>query len=150
VIVVKSDKEFRESLHAATWSEIYGEWRFLDISELNIKIELDFFLPFIEEEKLVQFSEIAWKGMNFPLDMRRDNCVCCDGKRYKECDISFPGILLENAPNQYGLRYRMVDGKHRLDKLISMGKKESFFRIVKYERVKPELIQVLKQMGEDK
>ena len=49
------------------------------------------------------------------------NCICCNGERYKRCDTKYPGIVLDNASNNPMKRYRLLDGKHRLRKLIDRG-----------------------------
>lgn len=147
MIVAKSEKQFREALHDADISENYGDWRFTDITNLSLRIELGFFIPFIAGEKIIKFSDIAWKGMNLPLTMRRENCICCDGFKYRNCDESFSGILLKHAPNPFNLKYRMIDGKHRMEKLLLQGKTKSSFRIVEYKKIKPKLKSILEQIG---
>lgn len=140
--------KFKDEYHAATWHDVYGDWRFFDISEFDLRIETEFLYSLIESEKIINFSDIAWKGKNLHKDLRGKNCFCCGGKRYELCDTSFPGIIVEGAPNPFNLKYRLVDGKHRIEKLISEGKTKSLFNIIKYERVKFNLKPIVEQWEE--
>ena len=74
----------------------------------------------ISEDKLKKIShkEICWIGMD---DVNAEQ----QGKRYKECDIEFPCILLINAPNPKNMKYRMIDGKHRMAKM----KKQNIIKV---------------------
>lgn len=114
----------------------YGDWRITEITEEDLIIEVGFLLPMISYTKTVKFSDIAWKGKDFPETQRKNNCVCCGGERYRSCDTSFPGILLHNGPNPMGLPYRMMDGKHRVEKMLDDGLHESTFYIIKYDTFK--------------
>jgi hypothetical protein len=137
---IKSESIFLESSHAAFNEFSYGDWRFVDITDLNLQIQNSFFISFIEYEKIVDFSYVAWKGKNLSQNERKDNCICCNGLRYQNCDTSFPGILIRGAPNPFNLEYRMVDGKHRIEKLISQKKSKSLFYIIEYEKIREEIL----------
>ena len=67
----------------------------------------------------VKLSDIAWKGFNLDMSVRGENCICCDGDRFRDCDSTKPGILLEGIKNPGGRKYRCLDGKHRIEALLS-------------------------------
>ena len=125
--------------HAAAYSPHYGDWRLPEIYSLDLKIGVDLLLEMIEYQEVVDFSEIAFKGMDKPLTSRRENCKCCGGRRYVNCDPSIPGILVKDGPNPFDLPYRMVDGKHRIERLIAEGETKSLFNVITYSKVKREL-----------
>lgn len=52
---------------------------------------------------------------------------------------SFPGILVKDCPNPFDLPYRLVDGKHRVERAIAQGQTKSLFNVITYNRVKLEL-----------
>ena len=77
----------------------YGDWT-LDGKEyyLNIKD----FLPILNDKTgfhRVELSDIAWKGFDLDMSLRADNCVCCNGNRFRDCNPTMPGILLEGIEN---------------------------------------------------
>jgi hypothetical protein len=117
----------------------YGDWRLHEISTLDFTIEVTTLLMMIEYQEVVNFSDIAFKGRDNPLSQRRENCICCNGERYKNCDPSFPGILVKDCPNPFDLPYRLVDGKHRVERAIARGQTKSLFNVITYNRVKLEL-----------
>ena len=140
--------KFDLGTHDAIQSPRYGDWRLHEISSLDFTIEVTTLMMMIECQEVVNFSDIAWKGKDKSLDDRRENCICCGGKRYTNCDPSFPGILIKDCPNPFGLPYRLVDGKHRVERLIARGQKKSLFNIISYNRVKSELKPALTQWEE--
>ena len=130
---------FKFGDHAAVNSSYYGDWRLPEIYSLDLKIVVDLLLEIVEFQEVVNFSDIAFKGIDKPLTSRRENCACCDGKRYVNCDPSIPGILIKDGPNPFDLPYRMVDGKHRIERLIARGETESLFNVITYDTLKLEL-----------
>jgi hypothetical protein len=51
--------------------------------------------------------------------------------RYIKCDISYPGIVVEDAPNPFSKKYRMIDGSHRMAKmLLETLIRESYFYVL--------------------
>lgn len=112
--------------HTATVSYCYGDWRIHAISMGALTLDLQSLLPLLTEDRLftVDFEDIAWKGKHLPNRYVGENCLCCDGERYHKADTSFPCILLEGANNPYDLRYRALDGKHRLQRLVDAGETE--------------------------
>ena len=137
---VKSDLGTHDAIQSP-----YGDWRLHEISSLDFTIEVNTLLMMVEFQEVVNFEDIAFKGMDYPLNQRRENCVCCDGERYTNCDPSFPGILIKDCPNPFNLPYRLADGKHRIERLIARGQKKSLFNVITYNRVKSELKPALTQ-----
>ena len=90
--------------------------------------------------KMINHDRIGWKGMHFPKEYFFKTL---DSKRYDNCDISYPCILVENAPNPYNKKYRMIDGKPRIAKMRQIGIQKSLFYVLqpaKIERyLKPKL-----------
>jgi len=121
---------FEGQYHDCTISE-YGDW---SISGIPTKIHLRNIQHLLTEDKLreVSFDEIAFKGKHFT-NLRGPMCLCCDGARYYSAKIKFPGILVEGMENPYELKYRMIDGKHRIEKMIDHGKKSSIFYVIKLQ-----------------
>ena len=114
-------------IHDATIDN-YGDWR---INGESLRIELDNYRHLLTEDRLrwVSFDEIAFRGRHFT-NLRGPMCMCCDGSRYYSANIKFPGIIVENMDNPYNLKYRMIDGKHRMEKMIDRGMTISHFYVL--------------------
>ena len=87
-----------------------GDWT-IDGHAVRIPLSRIMEVAELKTPQVIAFDNICWKGMHThhsdPLD--RD---------YHHCDISFPGIIVEDAPNPANLKYRMVDGIHRMRKML--------------------------------
>jgi len=120
------------SLHL--FSPVYGDWSFNGIEGF---IYLERLRPFLTEKRLkkIKIDEIGWKGRHLS-EEKSINCPCCNGKRYKKCDINIPGIVSFNAPNPYGKKYRMIDGKHRIRKRLNNGFTDGLFYVFTYKEIK--------------
>ena len=84
-------------------------------------------------------NDIAWKGRHHYPHNTGLNCYCCKerpSQRYLEADVSHPGIVLLDAPNPYGLKYRMIDGRHRIMKLLDNGETTGKYYVINFEDVK--------------
>jgi len=82
---------------------------------------------------LISHDEIAWWFMDEP-ERKKD-------KRYETSNIRIPGIVALDAINPYNKRYRMIDGSHRMAKMLLETKiRESLFYVITkeelYERVR--------------
>jgi len=116
--------------------DVYGDWT-LDGKEyyLNIKD----LLPILNENTgfyRVELSDIAWKGFDLDMSLRADNCPCCNGNRFRECNPTMPGILLEGTSNPGGRRYRCLDGKHRIEALLSYEQTLGTFYILNMDHIR--------------
>ncbi len=106
----------------------YGDWT-VDGQFYYIYLETIQHLLTKDRLREVLFDDIAFKGKHFT-NLRGPMCLCCDGARYYSAQIKFPGILVEGMENPYGSRYRMIDGKHRLEKRINNGEISSIFYVL--------------------
>jgi len=107
-----------KGFHICTNSKFQGDW---SINGNNCVINLFYLKPFLLEERLtiIKHSEIAYKGIS-------------NQKRYEKCDISFPGIVCE-CENPLNLKYRLIDGNHRMVKMKNNNIYESLFYVIKRE-----------------
>ena len=88
----------------------------------------------------IKLDDIAWKGKhNFPY-LSGNKCSCCNGSRYINCDIRYPPIIASSAPNPYNNKYRMIDGRHRIQKMLFGGLKESLFYVFDFDELRPHII----------
>lgn len=116
--------------------EAYGDWT-LDGKEyyLNLRDMLS-----VLNEKTgfhrVELSDIAWKGFDLDMSLRVDNCVCCNGNRFRSCDPIMPGVLLEGIENPGGRKYRCLDGKHRIEALLSYQQTHGSFYILNFDHIR--------------
>ena len=62
-------------------------------------------------------------------------CICCGCERYHNCDIKFPGIVVE-ASNPSNKKYRLLDGKHRIRKMIDKCIDQSLFYVLNLENIR--------------
>jgi len=116
--------------------DVYGDWT-LDGKEYYLNLlEL---LPVLNEKTgyhRVPLSDIAWKGFDLDMSLRADNCICCMGNRFRESDPLRPGILLEGISNPGGRKYRCIDGKHRIEALLSYEQTLGTFYILNMDHIK--------------
>ena len=101
------------------------------------RIYLEKIKPFLKKNRLekLNIDEIGWKGKHLS-EEESINCPCCNGERYRKCDINIPGIVSINTPNPYNKKYRMIDGKHRIRKRLNNGHKHGFFYVFTYGEIK--------------
>jgi len=56
--------------------------------------------------------------------------------RLAEADTAYPCIALVDAPNPSDRKYRLIDGNHRIHKLICEGKHEARFHVFELDEVR--------------
>lgn len=98
---------------------VYGDW---SLDDKIYDLYLHDLLPVLNDKTgfhYVKLNDIAWKGFDLDMSVRGENCICCDGDRFRDCDSTKPGILLEGIKNPGGRKYRCLDGKHRIEALLS-------------------------------
>lgn len=114
-----------------------GNWQF-EGHELKV-LDLTFIVQnMLTEDRLktIKLKEIAWRHKhNFPYGVG-ENCKCCGGEAYKNCDPNVPGIIAYNCPNPYDNKYRMLDGRHRIMRLLFEGKTKSKFYVFDFNEIK--------------
>ena len=112
--------------------KLYGDWRLLEISSDSLSLELIDLVPILNQKdvKLIKLNDIAWRGFNLNMNQRGSNCLCCNGLRFKSCDSTSSGILLEGFKNPGKRKYMCIDGKHRIESLLSHNLKTGTFFIL--------------------
>jgi len=116
--------------------KVYGDWT-LEGKEYYLR--LSNLLSILNEKTgfhRVELSDIAWKGFDLDMSLRADNCTCCNGNRFRDCNPTMPGILLEGIPNPGGRKYRCIDGKHRIEALLSYEQILGTFYILNMDHIR--------------
>jgi len=115
---------------------VYGDWT-LDGKEYSLNI-VDL-LPILNDKTgfhRIKLSDIAWKGFDLDMSLRADNCICCNGNRFRDCNPIMPGVLLEGIENPGGRKYRCLDGKHRIEALLSYEQTIGTFYILNMDHIR--------------
>tara|TARA_R100001594_G_scaffold147671_2_gene201103 strand:+ start:594 stop:938 length:345 start_codon:yes stop_codon:yes gene_type:complete len=86
-----------------------------------------------ENLKTINHIEIGWKGMYLDKSKINENCICCKGERYYKCNINLPCIVADNVLNPHGKKYRLIDGKHRINCMRDLGITSSQFYVITKE-----------------
>lgn len=100
-----------------------GQWQLTE--GVDQYVEVRDTIPYLlnRDPIMILHDQIAWKCMDDP-SAKLDN-------RYIKCDISYPGIVVEDAPNPFSKKYRMIDGSHRMAKmLLETLIRESYFYVL--------------------
>ena len=107
--------------HVASVTNTEGDWR-LGGYERSV-IELKNLMPLLTKDRLenIKLDDIAWKGKKLYPNKSGNNCYCCGGIKYQRCDTKYPLIIAKNALNPFNNSYRMIDGMHRIQKLLLNG-----------------------------
>ena len=129
---------FLEGYHSFSYSKDYGDWT---IGNGSCAIKVSDLAPLLKPERLkvLEHVDIAWLGCNLKEGIRED-CLCCQGERYKKCDTKYPGIIVQDIPNPFWRKYTLIDGKHRMQKIRASGVTESPFYLLKFLDIKRFLI----------
>ena len=125
-------------IHFAGIDDKYGDWR---ISDNDLYLNLKDIEHLLKKEKLknININDIAWKGRYLSKSKKGKNCICCGGKRYINSKIEIPGVLIKNLPkqyNKYNKKYRMIDGKHRIEKIKYNNIYNSKFYVLEFDEIK--------------
>ena len=121
--------KFIYTTFSGNWT-IDGKYKILDMEYITDN------MPSEDRIKIIKHKEIAWRNKHhFPYGSG-DNCPCCNGKKFRECDPNIPGIISYNCPNPYDNKYRMLDGRHRIMRLLFEGKTESKFYVFDFNEIK--------------
>jgi hypothetical protein len=135
---------YKNHAHLAKFNKREGNWEFPRSDgkigfACVIRIEHIHHLLIDSRLKMIDLCDIAWKGKHLFPHYTGDNCYCCKGEsdpKNKNADPSYPGIILENAPNPYDNKYRMIDGRHRIMKLLHSGVTSSQYYVLDYDEIK--------------
>ena len=119
---------YNKKTHAAIKNDLERDW---SISDQSLHLFMEDILHLLIDNNLknVLLSDIGWKG-------KHDLSLITKNLRYKNADPYIPGIIAFNAPNPYNDKYRMIDGKHRIHKLVSQNIKESEFYVLDFKDIK--------------
>ena len=115
---------------------VYGDWT---LNGKEYYLNLNDLLPVLNDKTgfhRVELSDIAWKGFDLDMNLRADNCICCNGNRFRECIPTMPGVLLEGVENPGGRKYRCLDGKHRIEALLSYEQTIGTFYILNMDHIR--------------
>lgn len=102
------------------------EWKinnkagYIDCKKLFDYVKIYKILP-----ESIDFSQISYKKLG-NLDRELP--------RYKLANIKYP-MIVSQLSNPDGLPYRLIDGRHRIDKLMSNGNNSALFYIIPAETV---------------
>tara|TARA_R100000734_G_C3286787_1_gene79338 strand:+ start:450 stop:875 length:426 start_codon:yes stop_codon:yes gene_type:complete len=69
------------------------------------------------------------------MGLRGEDCPCCAGKKHSRVDIANPCVVIKNMPNPRGKLYRIVDGRHRFEKMRIQGMTESQMYVIEYSDI---------------
>ena len=122
--------------HVASVTNIEGDWR-LGGYERSV-IELKNLMPLLTKYRLknIKLDDIAWKGKNFYPDKSCNNCYCCGCIKYQRCNTKYPLIIAKNASNPFNNKYRMIDGIHRIQKLLLNGHNYGLCYVFDFSEIK--------------
>ena len=84
--------------------------------------------------KEINFDDIDYAGAEYYPQQSGWNCECCGGKKYINANIYFPGLLVEGLSQKS--KYKLIDGRHRLDKMRINDMTKSKFYVFDYSEVK--------------
>jgi hypothetical protein len=59
------------------------------------------------------------------------------GPRFESADPKFPGLLVRGMPNPQSTRYRLIDGRRRLEKLRRKGAISSLYYVFEISEIQP-------------
>lgn len=111
----------------------FGNWR---MSDKDTTIRLADTIPYIIGTREIYLKEIAWKGKNFYPFYTGKNCPCCKGTRYAKADLSYLALVVDGAPNPFDNRYLLLDGKHRIQKMLNNNVTKHLFYVLNYNDIK--------------
>ena len=117
----------------------YGDWTLYEVGITPVRIRLNSIKHLLTDNRIqsLKHEDISWKGKDLRSDVIGMRWVWCGGRRYLTCDISIPCIVLENVSNPDNLKYRMIDGKHRMMKMKSHGQLDSMFYVLSLDSILP-------------
>ena len=135
--------------HVCRYDTLWGNWelpRLDDKLNCECRLYIRDILHLLTDSRLetIDLCDIAWKGKQHHPHNTGANCFCCSPtkeSRYHTADISYPGIVLKNAFNPFNNKYRMVDGRHRIMKLLNQGETSSQYYVLDYDEVKDYIVE---------
>ena len=122
--------------HSAKFSKWNGDWRIDGLAYRLCNDDIQHLLT-DDKKQTIKLDEICWKGWNLGKSKIGPNCICCNGMRYKSEHLSHdPPVIVTNMGNPANRKYRMVDGKHRMHRLVLNDSTEGVFYVLDYSEIK--------------
>ena len=136
---IRNDKRWRpdsNKIHTANTHKVYGDWR-LHENDVNRYLNLESLKNMITHDKLqtITLNQVAFR-QDPDVNKRGTNCSCCGGNRYTGCDTRIAPLLCEGRRNPSSKTYTIIDGNHRMQKMLDTGVTEAKFFVLKYEDIK--------------
>jgi len=78
------------------------------------------------QPQYIPFDQISHKTFNM---------IDKDSDRFKQADITVPGVVVINMANPHNRLYRMIDGNHRLMKQMEQGLTGGNFFVLQYDDI---------------
>ena len=98
----------------ATGHIMNGDWALPGRPDMYINIH--------EVINLIKLRQIAPQYITIDNIAYKDlSCISPGSLRYKLANSSYPGIVVEGMVNPYKKKYRLIDGRHRLLKILRRG-----------------------------
>ena len=119
----------------AAWHVINGEW-----SLPHLDGDLTYLLPIEPLLRMARNKEP--EELPFSKVCYREKVV--SQERLRDCDTSYPCIVAENVYNPCGRKYRLIDGNHRIQKMINDGRSGGAFYVFQFDELK-QLIKVFEE-----
>lgn len=132
------DKNSLDDFDMCHWEEFYGDWTIPELPEKYCGLRMRRLSPLLTEDRIkeVELNNIQWMGFDLPDRLTGENCICCEGKRFHGADLNRPGLLLDGSTTYSGRRYRSMDGKHRIQKMIAEGYTSFKFYVFHLDEIK--------------
>ena len=125
------------------------DWRVVDGKDYELNLNKITHLLVDDNLQVIKHDQIAWRGMDLPPEYLGEKCYCCEGERYYYCDVEIPPIV-SISRNPHNLKYRLIDGKHRLYKRSKQyGATESEFYVLNIEDLIPLMTRVFPKLKID-
>ena len=133
---LKSWRPQPNKVHYANIHGVYGDWR-LHENDVNRYLNLESLKNMITHDKLqtITLNQVAFR-QDPDVNKRGTNCSCCGGKRSTGCDTRIAPLLCEGRRNTSSKTYTIIDGNHRMQKMLDTGVTEAKFFVFKYEDIK--------------
>ena len=101
--------------HSLSVTVEYGDWRLHSYSmENHHRVNLRKLSHLLVCPQEIELERVGWKGKHLGREFTHENCLCCGGVRYRECNPDVPGIVVRGVNNPYECEFRLIDGKHRV------------------------------------
>ena len=112
-------------IHKPDWED----WRLYDYQKRALKVRIRDICPHLKRSNIVEipFDEIAYVHMQYPLqEFERVHMI-------GSVDISYPCIIAQGIRNPHNRPYVVLDGRHRMHRMRTLGMTKSKFYLVDKE-----------------